>query len=338
MRVEEIIVLFLVLITILVIAVLAYQVCKYFNNKSLGQQTILDEIVKDFFFVLLSILIFGWITWIKVVSKYNHYVALTLMKIELAFRVCLIAQGMVFWIVRYALVFHFAAISYFDEKTIKIASRTIVAILALLFTIFEDVTKSVKFEYLTKDHIAKNFNPQGLEFVPILSSLTAIIIVFVQGRISYLRWKNPLPQPPIQDENNDTYDGKIVTAVCALTLIVSTVFRILGYFISIAVLGNLIIFLCFSSYLFIAIVALIYSNTRMFIFVKNNLFTQNVPIGPEPVIPQHDNSNEEPIQDQPNQELNQNALAVPFSQNQNPLNSYPPPQPQPTNTLPDVSV
>ena len=347
MKAEEIVVHFLILVLILFIAILSYQVWRYLNNKSLGQETILDKMVKDFIIFLMCIMIFNWITWIKVVPKYNYHIAMTLMKIGLTFRVCLVAQTLVYWIARYLLVFHFAIINNFDEITIKLASRTFIAILVLFCVIFEDLTKDVKLKYLTESHIDEKFDPQRLQILPIIGYLTTIIIVFVQGRIIYLRWKHPLPQQPVQDENNDTYDWKIVCAVCTFTLIVLHIVRRLGYFIQIVVLSQLILFLSFTSYVFIAIIALIYSNHRMFIYVKKNIFPQNLQIAPQPVIPQHDNippdTNEEPIhlEDQPAQEMNRNP-AIPHSHspiessNTNSFTSFP--LPQPINALPDVSV
>ena len=272
------------------------------------------------------------------------------MKIGLTFQVSVTAQGMVFWIARYILVFHFAAINNFDEKTIKIAFRTFVAILTLLCVIFEDLTNNVKFEYLTECQIDENFHPQGLTYVPILASITTLIIIFVQGRIIHLRWKYPLPQQPIQDENNDVYNWKIVLGVCIFTLIVTGVIRTLGYFVPILVLGKLLTILSFYSFLLIAIMALIYSNNRMFVYVKKKIYALNFPSDPEHIIPQHDNfpanSNEEPIdlQDQPSQELNQNRdpSAVPPLHNQTEQSNqnlfYSHAQPQGINTLTDVSV
>ena len=107
MRIEEIVVLALIFLTAICIWVLMYQVWKYLNSKSLGMQTVLDDLIKDGIIILGTALLVTWIMWIKVVPQYNYYAAMTITRIVLFVRVSILAQPGVFAIVKYQMVFHF---------------------------------------------------------------------------------------------------------------------------------------------------------------------------------------------------------------------------------------
>ena len=152
MSVEEVIVHSLNLIVTLAMIVILFQVWKYLNNKPLGYTTVLDDLAKDGTIILVLNVTHTWITWIKFTPQYNYYMALTILKMEVSFKVALIVQALAFSIIKYLFVFKFQNVNNIAERKIKLSSRIFVAILAVSCATFDDWTTAKKVLYLTTDN------------------------------------------------------------------------------------------------------------------------------------------------------------------------------------------
>ena len=228
MKTEEIIIHCLIFFTQLVILVLLYQVRNYLKSKPLGLQTPLDDLVKDGMWFLVPTLISAWITWIKVVPIYNHYVAMSIVKIELFLRMAFVVQGLTFSVIRYLFVFHFNFINDINEKRIKNISRTFRTFLALICIIFDDLTVTKKYLYLTQNDFTPDQEEQGtkimLSLIIVIISICAIVLV--QARIVLMKWNNP-EQPDHCTNDDDSYDLTTISAA-VLIIVLAFCFVIIG--------------------------------------------------------------------------------------------------------------
>ena len=73
MKIEEIILHFLVFTVLVVIGILTIQVWHYLNSKPLGLQTILDDLAKESFTVFGLALVLNWTTRINPGLEFNFY-------------------------------------------------------------------------------------------------------------------------------------------------------------------------------------------------------------------------------------------------------------------------
>ena len=268
---EEFVVHCLILIVIVAITVLLYQVWKYLKSKPLGIQTVLDDLAKDGMMILALTMTFTWITWIKFADQYNFHVALAILKVEAFFRVSLVTQALTFSITRYLFVFNFNYINNVAEEKIKMVSRICVTVLAIACATLDDWTAAKKVVYLiTENQINKEQQLKGPR--PLLSTIISIasvlMMVYVQLRISYKRWKYPEFQN--NEADSDTYNLKMISIVVGISLIIIVIVISSVYAKSI-VLTSLITLLCVRIIAFVTILLLIYSNDRMFVFIKTHL-------------------------------------------------------------------
>ena len=274
--------------------VLLYQVRKYFNAKSLGHQTVLDDLAKDGMVLLGLTTTYTWITWIKLTSQYNYYVVMAILQIGVFFRVSLVLQTLTFMVTRYLFVFHFECINSLSERKIKRISRICIILLSIVSAIFDDLNMGKKFLYLTKDRIVKDQDTK--EPIPlfgiIIGITTTITIIFVHARITFVKWKYPEFQK--QKAENDTFNLKVISVVVGIFIVMVIIVFIYGYS-KFLLLTSLLTLLCVRVIIVLMILLLIYSNERMFIFVKKNL----MPFQADPFITHFDSvsNGEAPIQE-----------------------------------------
>ena len=268
MRVEEIVIHCLIFLANIAIYALLFKVWKYLNSKSLGFQTVLDDLAKDGMILLALTLTYNWIVWIKFYPEYNYYVAMIIINVGASFRVSLIVQALTFSITRYLFVLNFSHINNVAEGSIKMASRIFLAVLSITCGTVDDWTGGKKFLYLTdkdKDQVPKS--PTSLvSIIVAISSL--LIIVYIQARISYAKWK--YPEIYNNNEDNETYNLKIISVVTGILIVV--VIIVLSFlFAKIDLWKSLLTLLCLRIIVLVAILLFIYSNPHLFSFVKNNL-------------------------------------------------------------------
>ena len=267
MRAEEIAIHCVIFIANVAIYALLFKVWKYLNSKSLGFQTVLDDLAKDGMILLALTLTYNWIVWIKFYPEYNYYVAMIIINVGASFRVSLIVQALTFSITRYLFVFNFSHINNVAEGSIKMVSRIFVAVVSITCGIVDDWTGGKKFLYLTdkdkdKDQVPKS--PTSLvSIIVAISSL--LIIVYIQARISYAKWKYPEIYNNIED--NETYNLKIISVVTGILIVV--VIIVLSFlFAKIDLWKSLLTLLCLRIIVLVAILLFIYSNPHLFNYFK----------------------------------------------------------------------
>ena len=271
MNVEEIVVHCCILIVTSAIMVLLFQAWKYLNSKPFGFRTVLDDLAKDGMVILGLNLTHTWITWIKVASQYNYYVALAILKIEAIFRVSLIVQALTFSVVRYLFVFNFQKINNVSEGKIKMLSRLCVAVLVIICANFDDWTTAKKVSYLIteiqteEEHAFKGPRPF---FSTIVTVASMLIIAYVQVRITYQKWKYPEFQD--NEAEGDKYSLKMICIVVGVSLI-TVIIVVSSVYAKSIVLTSLSTLLYVRLIAFIAIWLLICSNERMLSFIKKHL-------------------------------------------------------------------
>ena len=341
MRIEEIVVLALIFLTAICIWVLMYQVWKYLNSKSLGMQTVLDELIKEGIIILGTALLVTWIMWIKVVTQYNYYAAMTIAWIVLFVRVSVLAQPGVFAIVKYQMVFHFDFINSIDDEKIKMMSRAFVFTLALVCNIVMDFENTLEFLYLKEIQLDETFDVRRAKPDFVVLIISVLVIGFVQGRIVYERWKNPLPQQQESQNGEEKYNLKVISFVCMIFLIESVILISL-LSIKLFALGQMLNILGFYIMLFTSIMLTVYSNKKMYLYVKKQFINQPSQIHPEPVTQQDiDPENPDPSQNAnqiPLQDLGQNQDQPNEDQNQLPNVSPQLPEPQASNSCATISA
>ena len=285
MRAEEIAIHCLIFIANIAVYALLFQVWKYLNSKPLGLQTVLDDLAKDGMVLLAMVLTYNWTTWIKFSSEYNYYVALIIVNTGVMFRVSLILQALTFSITRYLFVFNFSHINNVAESSIKMVSRIFVAVVSISCAFFDDWTGGKKFLYLTENQIDKKLvpkNPKTL-FTIIVAISSLLIIVYVQSRIAYAKWK--YPEIYNNNEDGETFNLRIISVVTAI-LIVAVIIVISHIFARNALWKSLLTLLCTRIIVLVMILLLVYSNQHLFNFVKNCL--RSFQGNPHPSTPQND--------------------------------------------------
>ena len=193
-------------------------------------------------------------------------------------------------------------------------SRICVTVLAIACATIDDWTTAKKVVYLTENQINTEQPIKGPR--PLLSTITSIasvlMIVYVQLRISYKRRKYPEFQNNKAD--SDTYNLKMISIVVGISLII-IIIVISSVFAKSIVLTSLITLLCVRIIAFVTILLLIYSNDRMFAFIKTHLLKCHT--APDPNVSQvNPLPNQEPdqIQIHPQQDqliLNQIPVTIP---------------------------
>ena len=298
-----------------------YQVWTYLSSKSLGMQTVLDNLIKDGIIILGTALLVTWIMWIKVVPQYNYYAAMTIARILLFVRICVLAQPGVFAIVKYQMVFHFELINSIDDERIKMMSRAFVCTLALVCNWLTDFENSLEFLYLKEQQLDDTYQVRKGFAVLVISIISALVVGFVQVRIAYTRWKYPLSLNSIENDK-EQYDPKVISLLCLIFLI-ETIVCISLLFVELFALVRMLQMLAFDVLFLLSIIFAIYSNKKMYSYVKKQFTSLPSQIHPEPGTQQdidpslNSNANQIPLQD-----LGQNQNQVNEDQLQN---ASPPP-------------
>ena len=164
----------------------AYLVLKYLNQKALGMQTILDQMIKDRIYLAMSI----WATEIMVIisiefmTPLNPYIALTITFLN---RVCLIAgiwQFSAILVVRYLSVFHQNLMNCIDETLVKRVARSVVGFKSIISILISDLESTAIYQMMTTGKVLK----YGLNKLFIIAAILCLIILIVtQYKIEMFR-------------------------------------------------------------------------------------------------------------------------------------------------------
>ena len=135
----------------MVVGCIAFMVLKYLNQKALGMQTILDQMIKDQIYLVMSI----WATDIMVIisiefmTPLNPYIALTITFLN---RVCLIAgiwQIYAILVIRYLSIFYQNLMNCVDVSLVKRVARSFVAIISIISILISDLELTVIHQLMT---------------------------------------------------------------------------------------------------------------------------------------------------------------------------------------------
>ena len=135
-----------------------------------------------------------------------------------------------------------------------------------------------------------------------------MIVAFVQARIAYKRSKHPELQNNVGE--NETYNLKMISVAVVLAIVMLTII-LSSLYAKILLWKSLLIVFCVRSIVLFMILLTIYSNERMFLFVKNSLIPFYV--DPDPEIPQVNSApNDESPDQSPQDSLNEISTENPF--------------------------
>ena len=146
------------IVTILGILV-AKIVLKYFKQKALGMQTILDDMIKDKIYLSLLSCTFAYVmdVTLEYAIPLNHYVAVPIFLCHQIIIISELWQLIVIAIIRYLSVFYHPLLNMIDESLLKRTTRTFVVFMSILLELMGDLDNSNLFILLTgKFKISEN--------------------------------------------------------------------------------------------------------------------------------------------------------------------------------------
>ena len=128
-----------------------YLYWKYLENKPLGMQTVLDQLVKDFMLLNTFAFFTSSLVYIKFQDNYSHEVAMTIIRINYATGgVAILLLLMATIIIRYLYIFHPGFLYEFNDQTITRITRSSVGIGSIVSVFMENFAKEgPEYQYLT---------------------------------------------------------------------------------------------------------------------------------------------------------------------------------------------
>ena len=188
---EEIYLLVVRLIFTIILFIIAYLVTKYFDNKPLGMQTILDYVVKDFIKIFIVRIIISWIYFGKFSNQsYGHYLSLIFVLLRKYSNFAVITQTIMAVILRYIYVFHQNILNIYEDSKIILMMRSLLVILCLVVTLTDTsvVEYRIDYNHFMNQEYDKELLKTNCSIVIItLLILGVIIIAFVQIRIELFK-------------------------------------------------------------------------------------------------------------------------------------------------------
>ena len=166
---------------------IAFMVLKYFNQKALGMQTILDQMIKDRIYLVMSI----WATNIIIIisiefmTPLNPYIALTISSLN---RVCALAgiwQFSAILVIRYLSVFHQNLMNSVDESLVKRVARSCVAFISIISVLISDMESTEIYQLMTM--IGKIPERKVSKLFIIAAIICLIILIVTQYKIEMFR-------------------------------------------------------------------------------------------------------------------------------------------------------
>ena len=157
---------------------------KYFNQKALGMQTILDEMIKDK--IYLSLLSCAFTIVMDVTLEYaiplSHFAAVPIFLCHQVIIISELWQLIVIAIIRYLSVFHHPLLNIVDESLLKRMTRIFVVFMSTLLELMGDLDNSNLFILLTGKF---KINDNLLHSKPILFAnlLCTTISIFTHRKI-----------------------------------------------------------------------------------------------------------------------------------------------------------
>ena len=137
---------------------IAYLPVKYLNQKALGMQTVFDQMMKDFLYLIIlkSISLFPIMALItEFLSPVNYYFAIVIASLSYTLTLMIFWQYSALIGVRYLSVFHPMYLS--NENLIKIMTRCSISFISLLSILSSDLENTINFLSGKKQKSGKQF-------------------------------------------------------------------------------------------------------------------------------------------------------------------------------------
>ena len=158
---------------------IVYLPVKYLNQKALGMQTVFDQMMKDFLYLIIlkSITLFPFFALIvEFLSPVNYYFATVIASLSYTLTLMIFWQYSVLIGVRYLSVFHPMYLS--NENLIKILSRCFISFISLLSILSSDLENSINFLSGKKLKSGKFAKP-----VIVTSGMSVIAQIIIQYKL-----------------------------------------------------------------------------------------------------------------------------------------------------------
>ena len=161
---------------------IAFMVLRYLNRKALGMQTILDQMINDRIYLVISI----WATDIMVIisiefmTPLNPYQCNYSLTITFLNRVCRIAgiwQFSAILVIRYLLVFYQKLMNSVDENLVKRIARSFVTFTSIFFILISDLESTGIYQLMSIT--TGKFQKYGFNELFIIAAIICLIILIV---------------------------------------------------------------------------------------------------------------------------------------------------------------
>ena len=119
---EEIYLLVLRLLFTIISFGICYLIKRYLDNKPLGMQTILDQVVKDWIKIFVGFNIIKWLFFVK--YSYGHYLSLMIVLCHKFTNFAIIIQFIITVVLRYFYIFHQNVLNNFEDLKIILMTRS----------------------------------------------------------------------------------------------------------------------------------------------------------------------------------------------------------------------
>ena len=153
-------------------------VLKYFKQKALGMQTILDDMIKDKIYLSLLSCMFAYVmdVTLEYAIPLNHYVAVPIFLCHQIIIISELWQLIVIAIIRYLSVFYHPLLNMIDESFLKRTTRTFVVFMSILLELMGDLDNANLFILLTeKFKTSENLlHSKSFFWATVLLSITSV--------------------------------------------------------------------------------------------------------------------------------------------------------------------
>ena len=190
MTIEEIYLLISGLILLIISFCIYYIIKRYLNNKPLGMQTILDQVVKD---LINTLIVYDILIWLYFGVKYTnqfigHHLSLIAVLCCKFTNFAVVMQIIISVVLRYFYVFHQNILNLFEDSKIILMSRSLLGIVCLIVTLTEVPKAKYRHDYISLMQQEKSKqNDIDNDDIIIVLILGLIITIFVQIRIELFK-------------------------------------------------------------------------------------------------------------------------------------------------------
>ena len=162
--------------------IVAYLILKYLNQKALGMQTIIDQMIKDQIHLTMPLWTISFIilTSIQCMTPINHNIALALCLLSHMLLLAKVWQFSVTLVIRYFSVFYQNIMNSLDECLVKRLTRSFVGIVSIISALISDLENTVVYQQMTEKRLRNDISLQlDLPKMLFISPIICVIILIV---------------------------------------------------------------------------------------------------------------------------------------------------------------